>query len=288
MGELFAYKKRETMLQFTSHLKKEVDAEIEKIEYSEISSMTKSLEASRVLKKAYNQLKEFTLSYNFESEEEEILFFKEIKPRLCFRLIYYRKLYNIEMDRPTGTDKQREYLIEILNDINRYNHKRLDFIRYYRSSSSSFDSLYFLRRQADTEQYMETFSHEFDPDFSTNCDFKVAKILANDMLTDYLEREIEALNNNNNIIVSSFGFPVIKLTWKGTKAEFQEQILAWDSAATFGDVPFTQLHSYMQNVFNIQVDGKLSRVLDDLKTRNEPTPFMNKLKNLLLRRMGRK
>lgn len=276
------------MLQFTSRLKKEMDAKIELIECSETSMITKSLEASRVLRGAYSQLKTFILSYTFQGEEEEILFFKEIKPRLCFRLIYYRKLYNIEMDRPTGTEKQREYLNDILNDINRYNHKRLDFIRYYRSGSSSLDSLYFLRGKTDTEQYMETFSHEFDPNFTTNCDFKVAKILSNDMLSDYLMREIEALNDNNNLIMGSSGFPAIKWTWKGTKAEFQEQILSWDSAATFGDVPFTQLHSYMQNVFNIQVDGKLSRVLDDLKTRNEPTPFINKLKNLLLRRMGRK
>jgi len=276
------------MIQFTSRLKNEVDAEIEQIERAEINTMAKSLEASRVLRNAFKQLKAFILSYNFQSDEEEILFFKEIKPRLCFRLIYYQKLYNIELDRPTGIEKQREYLNDLLNGINKYNHKRLDFFRYYRSGSSCCDSLYFRRGQIDTEQYMETFSHEFDPNFSTNCDFKVAKILSNDMLSDYLMQEIEALNDNNNIIVSTFGFPAIKLTWKGTKAEFQEQILAWDSAATFGDVPFTQLHSYMQNVFNIQVDGKLSRVLDDLKTRNEPTPFINKLKNLLLRRMDRK
>jgi RteC protein. len=275
------------MIQFTSCLKKEVDAEIEKIEHSEISSMTKSLEASCVLKEAYSQLKAFTLSHNFQSEEEEILFFKEIKPRLCFRLIYYRKLYNIEMDRPTGTEKQREYLNDLLNSINKYNSKRLDFIRYYRSGSSCFDSLYFLRGQADTEQYMETFSHEFDPNFSTNCDFKVAKILANDMLSDYLIREIEALNDNG-MTVNSFGFPATKLTWKGTKVELQEQILSWDSAATFGDVPLTQLYSYIQNVFNIQLDSNLSRSFSELKIRLSPTPFLDKLKNALLRRMDRK
>jgi hypothetical protein len=276
------------MIQFSSRLKKEIDTKIEQIECSEISMINKSLKASRIFADAYNQLKIFILSYTFQSEEEEILFFKEIKPRLCFRLIYYRKLYNIEMDRPTGIEKQREYLNDLLNSINRYNCKRLDFIRYYRSGSSIFDSLYFLRGQADTEQYMETFSHEFDPNFSTNCDFKVAKILANDMLSDYLTREIEALSENNNLIMGSFGFPAIKLTWKGTKAEFQEQILSWDSAATFGEVPLTQLHCYMQNVFNIQVDSNLSRVIDDLKTRNTPTPFIDKMKNALLRRMGRK
>ena len=275
------------MLQFTSQLKKEVDAEIEQIESSEVSIMNKSLEASRILNEAFNQLKTFILSYNFQGDEEEILFFKEINPRLCFRIIYYRKLYNVEMDRPAGTEKQREYLNDLLNGINKYNSKRLDFIRYYRSGSSHLDALYFLRGQTDTEQYMETFAHEFDPNFSTNCDFKVAKILANDMLSDYLTREIEALNDNN-VVAGSFGFPAFKFTWKGTKVELQEQILSWDSNSTFGDVPFTQLHSYIQNVFNIQLDSHLSRILDDLKTRNNPTPFLDKLKNALLRRMGRK
>ena len=274
------------MLQFTSHLKSEVDAKIELIECSEISMITKSLEASRVLRKAYNQLKEFILSYDFQGEEEEVLFFKEIKPRLCFRLIYYRKLYNIEMDRPIGIEKQREYFNDLLDGINRFNSKRLDFMRYYRSGSSHMDTLYFLRGKADAEQYMETFSYEFDEQFTTNCDYKVAKILSNDMLSDYLMREIEDLKENH-IIASSFGFPATKMTWKGTKAELQEQILSWDSSGIFGDVPFTQLHNYIQNVFNIQLDSNLSRVFDDLKIRNIPAPFLDKLKKSLLRRMGR-
>lgn len=275
------------MIQFTSHLKKEIDAKIEQIECSEVSMITKSLEVSRMLTDVVNQLKIFILSYSFIDEEEEIFFFKEAKPKLCSRLIYYRKVYNIEMNRPTGIDKQREYLNELLNDINKYNGKRLDFIRYYRSCSSHLDSVYFLRDKPDMEQYLETFNYEFDPNFSTNCDFKVAKILANDMLSVYLIHEIELLNNNN-MKTYSFGFPSTKLTWKGSKVELQEQIIAWDSAGIFGDVPLTQLYSYIQNVFNIQLDSNLSRSFGELKIRNTPTPFLDKLKDALLRRMGRK
>lgn len=275
------------MIQYTSSLKKEVDAKIEQIECSEISMITKSLEASRTLMDAFNQLKAFILSYSFKNEEEEIFFFKETKPRFCSRLIYYRKVYNIEINRPAGIDMQREYLSEILDNINKYNIKRLDFIRYYRSCSSHLDTVYFLRGKPDMEQYLETFDYEFDPNFSTNCDFKVAKILANDMLSAYLIHEIEQLNDNG-MKVSSFGFPSTKLTWKGTKVELQEQIVSWDSAGTFGDVPLTQLYSYIQSVFNIQLDSNLSRSFGDLKIRLSPTPFLDKLKDALLRRMGRK
>lgn len=275
------------MILFTSHLKKEVDAKIEQIECSEISMITKSLEASRFLTDAVNRLKIFVLSYNFKDEDEEIFFFKEAKPKLCSRLIYYRKIYNIEMNRPTGIDKQKEYLNEILDGINKYNTKRLDFIRYYRSCSSHLDSAYFLRGKPDMEQYLETFNYEFDPLFSTNCDFKVAKILANDMLSAYLMHEMELLEDNI-MKTYSFGFPTTKLTWKGSKVELQEQIVSWDSAGTFGDVPLTQLYSYIQNVFNIQLDSNLSRSFGELKIRNTPTPFLDKLKDALLRRMGRK
>ncbi|MDR1119335.1 MAG: RteC domain-containing protein [Dysgonamonadaceae bacterium] len=275
------------MIQFTSRLKKEIDTKIEQIECSEASMITKSLEASRVLTEAFKQLRAFVLSYSFKDEDEEIFFFKDAKPKLCSRLIYYRKVYNIEMNRPTGIDKQREYLNEILDGINKYNAKRLDFIRYYRSCSSHLDTLYFLRGQIDTEQYLETFNHEFDPNFSTNCDFKVAKILANDMLSVYLTHEIKLLNDNG-MMFNSFNFPATKKTWKGTKTELQEQIFSWDSAKMFGDVPLTQLYEYVQNVFNIQLDNNLSRVLDDLKIRNTPTPLLDKLKDALLRRMGRK
>ena len=274
------------MIQFIYNLKKEVDVKVEQIECSEVSVITKSLEASRVLADAFKQLKLFVMSHNFKNDDDEISFFKEIKPRLCFRLIYYRKVYNIEMNRPIGIDKQREYLCDILNDINKYNSKRLDFIRYYRSGSTHLDALYFLRDSTDAEQYLETFFHELDPKFSTNCDFKVAKILSNDMLSAYLMQEIELLNDNG-MRAGSFNFPTTKKTWKGSKAELQEQIYAWDSAGTFGDVPLTQLYDYIQNVFNIQLDTNLSRTFGDLKIRNTPTPFLEKLKDALLRRMGR-
>jgi len=275
------------MFEYTTRLRKETDELIEKIESSESNILKKSLEASHVLAEAFNQLKTFISSYKFKNEEEEISFFKEIKPKFCYRLIYYRKLYNIEMNRPAGVDKQKEYLSEELNDINSYNIKRLDFIRYYRSGATHLDSLYFLRGKTDTEQYLETFYYELDPDFSTNCDFKVAKILSNDMLQAYLMQEIERLNSNG-MIALPMGFPSIKLTWKGTKTELMEQLYSWDSDSTFGDVPLTQLSDYIQNVFNIQLDKNLSRAFSDMKIRNIPTPFLDKLKEALLKRMGRR
>lgn len=135
-------------------------------------------------------IKNFIAGYTFHDDAEEIHFFKEIKPRLCSGLIYWRKVYNIEMNRPEGVESQRAYLIDEIKGINRYNSKRSDFVRYYRSGLTHLDSIYYLRGHADVALYFDSFYYERDPMFSTNCDFTVARLLANESLTEYRESDV--------------------------------------------------------------------------------------------------
>ena len=121
------------MKSFVYNLEKDIEKKLKKIESADLNILKKSLEASLVLGDAFQKMKEFISTYTFRDEVEEIEFFKVIKPRLFYRLIYYRKIYNIEMNRPVGVESQRAYLIDEIKAINRYNAKRSDFVRYYRS-----------------------------------------------------------------------------------------------------------------------------------------------------------
>ena len=115
------------MIAFIEKLNSEVLRSIERIESRDTDVLKKSLEASRVLGEAFDRLKQYIIGYRFQNDDEEIKFFKEIKPRLFCRLIYYRKLYNIEMNRPVGSiEAQREYLDAHVRAINAYTQKRLD------------------------------------------------------------------------------------------------------------------------------------------------------------------
>ncbi|MCD8174161.1 MAG: RteC domain-containing protein [Alistipes sp.] len=278
------------MIDFTKQLQREINRKIDKIERSDKNPIKKASEASHVLGEGFQKLKAFVIDYSFRDETEEIDFFKDNKPRFCSRLIYYRKLYNIEMNRPVASiEVQMEYLNTELEAINLYNSKRLDFIRYYRSGATHLDSLYFLRNQADTDQYLETFYYERDPQFSTTCDFKVAKILANDMLWAYLMTEIEKLDADTGRR-GGVGFPMpeTRITWQDKKSILLELIYAWDSKECFGNVTLTQLASYISNVFNVQLDvGNLSRAFCDMKLRNDPAPGLGELEEALLKRMKR-
>ena len=167
---IFLYHPRNLNLMLTSYiqtLQKKTDRDIRKIESSEVEIISKSLSISLLLEKVFEELKHYISGYTFQSETDEIEFFKEIKPRIFCKLIYYRKIYNIEMNRPvSGPDSVRTYLNQELDNIQDYNHKRLDFYRYYRSGASHLDRIYFLRNVSHgVEQYFDSFYFERDPLF---------------------------------------------------------------------------------------------------------------------------
>jgi hypothetical protein len=100
------------MIQFSSNLMKEVDQSLRIINAKNIDTLKKAGEVTIILKDAFERLRTFVCEYQFKDEEEEMLFFKQIKPSLLCDLIYYRKVYNIELNRPTGGDAEVKCYLE--------------------------------------------------------------------------------------------------------------------------------------------------------------------------------
>ena len=119
----------------------------------------------------------------FETIGEEILFFKQIKPKFTSKLIYNVELIKIEGKRPIGSVKaQGRYFAKQLGKLESYFDDNIDFYQYYRSGSTHLDEKYFLRNVFDIRVHQDAYSFDHDPDFSTSHDFKVGKILANEQL----------------------------------------------------------------------------------------------------------
>lgn len=265
-------------------IQKETEQTIRRLETSEEPIMSKSLAVSLYLESVFEKLKQAVSCYTFPTEQEEITFFKEIKPRIFCKLIYYRKIYNIEMNRPvSGPNSIRSYLNRELEHIHDYNCKRLDFYRYYRSGASHLDRVYFLRNAShDVGQYFDSFYFERDPLFSTSGDFRVAKILAGDMLSRYLIHEMDELDKQPHET-----YVDVRLVWADSKTDLCELIFALNAKRAFGDIPLTQLANQIQKVFHIEVNSNLSRTFSDLSLRNNPTPYLDSLTDSLLEKMKR-
>lgn len=73
-------------------------------------------------------LKSFIPANEFETLENEILFFKTLKPKFISKLIYYKKIRKLESRKPLGGKKIiRKYLDKELNKLNIYFSENMPF-----------------------------------------------------------------------------------------------------------------------------------------------------------------
>lgn len=149
----------------------------------------------------FEELREFIHNYTFNSQEEEIWFFKEGKPAVMSKLIYYNELYRIELGRPNGGKSVAEdYYKQKLQHISKFFNDHLDFYRYYRSKERYLDKYYFLRGYENINLNHNYGMFDKDPLFCSCCDYWVAKILTNDLLDIYLEQKIKDIDKNDKLI----------------------------------------------------------------------------------------
>lgn len=184
----------------------EIDNPIKKYEKA-IDISIKSKEKLRIL----------IQKISFKSDEEEIKFFKEIKPQFTSKVIYYNTIFNIEMKKPNGgTRVLKKYYNNELIKLKAFFDNELDFYKYYRSGNIYLDYKYFLRGKYDIKLSLDSYYFEADKTFSTSHDFKVAKLLANDLIQLYLENRLIMIENKDNYENSQLK-PNVKITWTATK-----------------------------------------------------------------------
>ena len=189
----------------------EIDDPIKRCE-SAIDIILKSLQKLKVL---------FEKEKN-KSSQQEIEFFKNVKPKFTSKLIYYNVIFKIETKKPHGGERIiKKYLNNELDKLKRYFDGNLDFYRYYRTGSSYLDHKYFLRGKIDVKLALDSFYFEADHTFSTSHDFKVAKILAHDLIQVYLEDKLLMMENKDTKEKSQVN-PKVKQTWTGSKVALIE------------------------------------------------------------------
>lgn len=225
-----------------------------------------------------SKLKKYVLEKGFQNEQEEIYFFKHIKPQFMAKLIYYNAIYKIETKKPNDTKAIRKYLNEELSKLKRFFDNNLEFYKYYRTNNSFIDDKLFVRGKYDIKLSLDTAYFETDHRFSTSHDYKAAKIIANDLIQIYIEDQL----NNNNQKKPSESSP---LNWTGNKTALTELIYALYSQGVFGNADIKVIAKTFESTFNISL-GDFYHTFMELKSRKiNRTKFLDSLRDALIRKM---
>ncbi len=268
---------------------KELDYNLDFLEKETEGVLEKAEESIRVTKRALKQIKILFLRKKLIPKNEEILFFKNVKPYVFSKLIYYVKLFSIESKRPRSSNKsQVKYFNNHIDRLQNYFNDNLEFYHYFRRGAIFLDEEYFIRGKADIRLFPDSLSFFIDDKFSTSHDTTVATIMAYDMLIIYLKREIDKLENNNSMETNFNAFKKeSKLFWTGNKTDLIELIYALHSsgAVNSGTADIKEMASACEQMFNIDLGDYYRTFLEIRSRKMNQTKFIDKLKNSLENKM---
>ncbi|SFQ76272.1 RteC domain-containing protein [Flavobacterium akiainvivens] len=188
------------MDKFINETLHKLEIEIKEVEIESNISIQQLEVVINLIIKLLGNLKEFVLKKGFSNIDKEIYFFKCQKPLIVSKLIYYNAIYKIETKKPYGAKPLKKYLKKELKKLKRYFENNIEFYKYYRTNNSFLDEKLFLRDKYDIKVSLDTFYFEADHRFSTTHDYKVAKIIANDLIQVYLEDQLNNISREKNLI----------------------------------------------------------------------------------------
>lgn len=224
----------------------------------DLVSLGKSLTTIRDI---LSELKQFTLQYTFVNDQEEIKFFKEIKPVLLSQHIYYKKKFEILLFDSFRDRKSRmDNYFRILRKLQHFAYKNQAFYEYCMSGSSYLDVQYFTRHST---RYLPVGT---DETFSTLYDVKLAKILAHELVKEFILSAIRKVESNPK------DSPHNPLQWTTQKVALVELIYALHAAGVFnyGKTDVKQIVDCFEEMFAVDL-GNYSRVFSEIRIRKSGT-----------------
>ncbi len=226
----------------------------------------------------------------FNSESDEILFFKSLKPFVNGHLKYFSHVHSYLINRPkVSTSKQRKHIYHILDKYEETKAQEMDFVKYYRHKSTKLDQIYFVRG-SNSIDLSNNINHFIDPEFSTSHDDKVAQIVAYDLLISYFQKELKNLKSKKKLPNPNPTTPLSdKPSWTASKTDLVELLYAINATGAIknGKVDIRSQAKICESLFGIEL-GNYYKTYGEIKARGKnKTKFLDNLKFSLLRKMAK-
>ena len=274
------------MQNFSQTLLSKLEKQLKNINSSDIK-IQQAEKAIYLVIESLEKLKAFFNKYQFKNKEEEIQFFKTIKPKLAAKLIYYNEIYNIEMAKPSGTNKTlKKYYNSHFQKLKTFHKENTEFYKYYRTGNTCLDNKYFLRGKHDFKLTLDSSYLQSDHNFATSHDYKMAQIIANDDLQLFLENKLSKLKDKPQQVESQSFKPI---QWTGSKVALVELMYAlhYEGVISNGNINLKELAQSMELIFNVNI-GQFNRIYLEIRNRKtiDKTNFLSSLKENLSKKIN--
>ena len=276
------------MKELVNNMLAEIEVNISEIDLYGYDIIETSLSMVHRLQELLNDLKAKLQTYSFPAKENEITFFKTQKPEILGRLLFFYKIYRIETQCPNGSnDVIRNYISKELDNLTYFFNRNLDFYQYYRSHSTLYDEYYFDRGKSDLRLCTDSAQFDKDPNFSTGYDYKVAKIIANEMLRIYLNKRLVKLETNTQVednLQKCLKYP---FRFTGKKVFLIELGYSLVSSGDInnGNVEIKEMMNFLGTVFQVELGDYYAAYIAMKERKKDRTAYLSRLQDSLVKRM---
>ena len=238
----------------------------------------------RICEESLAELRQWVMEHSFPDKDGEIYFFKQVKPVIKARYIYYQKIHRLHTGYFNGSGLlEKERLEKELREIARYFSDNKDFYTYYRNGYTHHDELFFVRGQYDWKICPEV--NHFDGIFATSFDGKLAELMAYELLMTYVDGMLNpSLKLTEPVPVTSRPAAIPTLQCTATNTDIVELAYALQYCGFFnhGKASIKDVIAFMADAFKIDLQN-FYHLFVRLRERKNPSKFLDELKAALLR-----
>lgn len=205
---------------------------------------------------------------DFKSMEEEINYFRNIKPIPMSYLIYFSKVSNCEVSIPkVGVEHKVRFLKKEIKKINKFFNRQNCFVYYMEQNHHNLDHEFFTRNHRGKFYLGPLLTCFQDPKFSASHDMLWAMIQAMFRYIQYIRERLQQLQPGTQELQPEN--PPIQLVWTASKASLVEIIYALHGMGVFNHgtaelrtivVAFERIfHKKLPNVYKSYSEMKLRK-----------------------------
>jgi hypothetical protein len=265
-----------------SHIITELEADLKRIGMTSESMLNTAKSAIKRCRIALVELRWIVVNEGFPDLSSEIRFFKEIKPVAYSRLLFYQAVFEMESFRSKyDSERIKRYMKVKLDEIQIFMEENASSVQYYNCGFTYLDSLYFVRERDEIPVELRGSQYLMDEQFNTWQDHTFSVLRANDLLVEYLTREITRIDNQEQ---SNHLQRLSDFSWTGNKIDLVELIYAlfFSRVINNGKTTIKELSGLFCRAFNLDVEKDIYRYYTEIQRRKiDQTKFMEHLKSVL-------
>lgn len=256
---------------FVHDLLKKFETELASIAFDDLDPIEKLKQTVNATDAALTKLRKDVLVNPFASEQDEIHFFKIIKPQFYCWKIYAFERYSIETWLPReGEKKKRDFLLGEIKTIDRFFRLHDFHYQYYRMGAKELDELFFLRNNSQEASILLPNVSEPDPTFATKGDYLFAKFMALEKLASFVQQQILGLDGMSPTTIGQTRS--INLKWTGESINLVEIAYGlWlTGQINNGNASISEIVKWMEESLGIQI-GRAYRRWTEISRRDRVT-----------------